>query len=273
MRCPSRTGSLSLVRALDVDASLSLCASRMLFHDGTVNAAGDGFEVRGRAATTGDCTSPMARAATSRASVSGLCAGAALERRSLFAGIGLFDEAFRTLVGLQRVAGTARRRGYRPYGRRSGAPRRARHPVRRASPAAPKQGGPRSRGLPARCWCPSSRSMPRRGTPKNVSRREARAASRARPFARETPRVSSAQRSRRIPVGRCCPDPAVRVAALLADGRAPRGRTRGTPRRAGTARARPAAPARSRGAARRPSTRASPSTPSATSLRDRGRAT
>jgi GT2 family glycosyltransferase len=85
----------ALVRALDADASLSLCASRMLFHDGTVNAAGDGFDVRGRGGYNRGLHEPDGPRFDEPRIVFGACAGAALYRRSLFADIGLFDEAFR----------------------------------------------------------------------------------------------------------------------------------------------------------------------------------
>jgi GT2 family glycosyltransferase len=84
-----------LVGALEDDPSLSLAASRMLFHDGTVNAAGDAFDLRGRGGYNRGLHEPDGPRFDEPRIVFGACAGAALYRRSLFADIGLFDEAFR----------------------------------------------------------------------------------------------------------------------------------------------------------------------------------
>jgi GT2 family glycosyltransferase len=84
----------ALVEALDADSSLSLCASRMLFHDGTVNAAGDGFDVRGRGGYNRGLHEPDGPRFDEPRIVFGACAGAALYRRTLFDDIGLFDERF-----------------------------------------------------------------------------------------------------------------------------------------------------------------------------------
>lgn len=84
----------ALVSALDDDPSISLGASRMLFPDGTVNAVGDSFDVRGRGGYNRGLHEADGPAFDEPRIVFGACAGAAIYRRSLFADIGLFDEAF-----------------------------------------------------------------------------------------------------------------------------------------------------------------------------------
>jgi hypothetical protein len=84
----------ALVTALD-DDTISLAASRMLFADGTVNAAGDAFDVRGRGGYNRGLHEPDGPRFDEPRLVFGACAGAAIYRRALFADIGLFDEAFR----------------------------------------------------------------------------------------------------------------------------------------------------------------------------------
>jgi GT2 family glycosyltransferase len=83
----------ALVRALD-DDTISLGASRMLFPDGTVNAVGDSFDVRGRGGYNRGLHELDGPRFDESRIVFGACAGAAIYRRSLFADIGLFDEAF-----------------------------------------------------------------------------------------------------------------------------------------------------------------------------------
>lgn len=83
----------ALVAALD-DATISLGASRMLFPDGTVNAVGDSFDVRGRGGYNRGLHELDGAQFDEPRIVFGACAGAAIYRRSLFADIGLFDEAF-----------------------------------------------------------------------------------------------------------------------------------------------------------------------------------
>jgi GT2 family glycosyltransferase len=85
----------ALVAALDGDPTISLGASRMLFPDGTVNAVGDSFDVRGRGGYNRGLHEPDGPRFDEPRIVFGACAGAAIYRRSLFADIGLFDEAFR----------------------------------------------------------------------------------------------------------------------------------------------------------------------------------
>jgi GT2 family glycosyltransferase len=85
----------ALVTALDDDPSISLGASRMLFPDGSVNAAGDAFDLRGRGGYNRGLHEPDGARFDEPRLVFGACAGAAIYRRSLFADIGLFDEAFR----------------------------------------------------------------------------------------------------------------------------------------------------------------------------------
>jgi GT2 family glycosyltransferase len=84
----------ALVRALDADSSLSFAASRMLFPSGAVNAAGDGFDLRGRGGYNRGLGDPDGPAFDEPRLVFGACAGAALYRRSLFDDVGLFDERF-----------------------------------------------------------------------------------------------------------------------------------------------------------------------------------
>jgi GT2 family glycosyltransferase len=84
----------ALAGALDDDPSISLGASRMLFPDGTINAAGDGFDARGRGGYNRGLNEPDGPRFDEPRLVFGACAGAAIYRRSLFADIGLFDEAF-----------------------------------------------------------------------------------------------------------------------------------------------------------------------------------
>jgi GT2 family glycosyltransferase len=85
----------ALAGALDDDPAISLAASRMLFHDGSVNAAGDAFDIRGRGGYNRGLHEPDGPRFDEPRLVFGACAGAAIYRRSLFADIGLFDEAFR----------------------------------------------------------------------------------------------------------------------------------------------------------------------------------
>lgn len=83
----------ALVRALDRDPSISFAASRMLFTDGRgVNAAGDGFDVRGRGGYNRGIFEPDGPRFDEPRIVFGACAGAAIYRRSLFDDIGVFAE-------------------------------------------------------------------------------------------------------------------------------------------------------------------------------------
>ena len=66
----------------------------MLFPDGTVNAVGDSFDVRGRGGYNRGLHEQDGPQFDEPRIVFGACAGAAIYRRSLFADIGLFDEAF-----------------------------------------------------------------------------------------------------------------------------------------------------------------------------------
>ena len=82
-----------LVAALERDPEISFAASRMLFTDGRgINAAGDGFDVRGRGGYNRGIREPDGPRFDEPRIVFGACAGAALYRRGLFHDIGLFDE-------------------------------------------------------------------------------------------------------------------------------------------------------------------------------------
>jgi GT2 family glycosyltransferase len=83
----------ALVEALERDPALSFAASRMLFTgERGVNAAGDGFDVRGRGGYNRGIREPDGPRFDEPRIVFGACAGAALYRRTLFHDIGLFDE-------------------------------------------------------------------------------------------------------------------------------------------------------------------------------------
>ncbi|MEY2518153.1 MAG: hypothetical protein QOJ89_5517 [bacterium] len=83
----------AMVDALERDPGLSLAASRMIFTgDRGMNAAGDGFDVRGRGGYNRGIREPDGPRFDEPRIVFGACAGAALYRRSLFHDIGLFDE-------------------------------------------------------------------------------------------------------------------------------------------------------------------------------------
>ncbi len=83
----------AMVDALERDPGLSFAASRMLFTgERGVNAAGDGFDVRGRGGYNRGIREPDGPRFDEPRIVFGACAGAALYRRSLFHDIGLFDE-------------------------------------------------------------------------------------------------------------------------------------------------------------------------------------
>jgi len=83
----------ALVEALERDSALSFAASRMLFTgERGVNAAGDGFDVRGRGGYNRGIREPDGPRFDEPRIVFGACAGAALYRRELFHDIGLFDE-------------------------------------------------------------------------------------------------------------------------------------------------------------------------------------
>ena len=83
----------ALVDALERDSALSFAASRMLFTgERGVNAAGDGFDVRGRGGYNRGIREPDGPRFDEPRIVFGACAGAALYRRTLFHDIGLFDE-------------------------------------------------------------------------------------------------------------------------------------------------------------------------------------
>ena len=83
----------ALVEALERDSALSFAASRMLFTgERGVNAAGDGFDVRGRGGYNRGIREPDGPRFDEPRIVFGACAGAALYRRTLFHDIGLFDE-------------------------------------------------------------------------------------------------------------------------------------------------------------------------------------
>ncbi len=83
----------ALVEALERDSGLSFAASRMLFTgERGVNAAGDGFDVRGRGGYNRGIREPDGPRFDEPRIVFGACAGAALYRRTLFHDIGLFDE-------------------------------------------------------------------------------------------------------------------------------------------------------------------------------------
>jgi GT2 family glycosyltransferase len=83
----------AMVEALERDPSLSFAASRMLFTgERGVNAAGDGFDVRGRGGYNRGIREPDGPRFDEPRIVFGACAGAALYRRALFHDIGLFDE-------------------------------------------------------------------------------------------------------------------------------------------------------------------------------------
>jgi hypothetical protein len=83
----------ALVEALERDGELSFAASRMLLTgERGMNAAGDGFDVRGRGGYNRGIREPDGPRFDEPRIVFGACAGAALYRRSLFHDIGLFDE-------------------------------------------------------------------------------------------------------------------------------------------------------------------------------------
>ena len=85
----------ALVEALESDHDVSFAASRMLFTgERGMNAAGDGFDVRGRGGYNRGIREPDGPRFDEPRIVFGACAGAALYRRSLFHDIGLFDEQF-----------------------------------------------------------------------------------------------------------------------------------------------------------------------------------
>ena len=249
----------ALVRALDADASLSLCASRMLFHDGTVNAAGDGFDVRGRGGYNRGLHEPDGPRFDEPRIVFGACAGAALYRRALFADIGLFDEAFRLSWEDVDIDLRARSRDTAACTcptRWCTTPGRVIRSSRASRWSAATRRGSLFAAFRPRCCCPSSRSFrcarPTRRTPPARARA---AGSHAWPRSyarRRAPRAGAAPSYAVFPCGRCCRSCCPSPSPTRGRARAPRGRTRGTPRRAGTAHARPAEPARSRGVARGP---------------------
>jgi GT2 family glycosyltransferase len=83
----------AMAGALERDSGLSFAASRMLFTgERGINAAGDGFDVRGRGGYNRGIREPDGPRFDEPRIVFGACAGAALYRRSLFHDIGLFDE-------------------------------------------------------------------------------------------------------------------------------------------------------------------------------------
>ena len=148
---PSRAGAEALVGALGDDPTISLGASRMLFPDGTVNAAGDAFDVRGRGGYNRGIREPDGPRFDEPRIVFGACAGAALYRRALFHDIGLFDEQLFLLVGGRRPRSARRARGtslpVRP--RRGGAARSgSSSDASRLGARAPQQGLACMRGLP-----------------------------------------------------------------------------------------------------------------------------
>jgi GT2 family glycosyltransferase len=83
----------ALADALESDRDVSFAASRMLFTgERGMNAAGDGFDVRGRGGYNRGIREPDGPRFDEPRIVFGACAGAAIYRRSLFDDIGLFDE-------------------------------------------------------------------------------------------------------------------------------------------------------------------------------------
>jgi GT2 family glycosyltransferase len=210
----------ALVRALDADASISLGASRMRFPDGTVNAVGDSFDVRGRGGYNRGLHEPDGAAFDEPRIVFGACAGAAIYRRSLFADIGLFDEAFRLSwedVDLDLRALLAGHRClYIPdevvqhaQGSSSGASRRALERRNKAWLAL--------RGLPLPLLVPFLALVPlREAYEARVAREGVRGwLERVEPFVREAPRAARWRRtvSRRVPLRELWP--------LLASGSQP----------------------------------------------------
>jgi GT2 family glycosyltransferase len=90
---PEPSWLAALVEALERDREVSFAASRMLFTgERGMNAAGDGFDVRGRGGYNRGIREPDGPRFDEPRIVFGACAGAALYRRSLFNDIGLFDE-------------------------------------------------------------------------------------------------------------------------------------------------------------------------------------
>jgi GT2 family glycosyltransferase len=197
----------ALVGALDADPSISLGASRMLFPDGTVNAAGDSFDVRGRGGYNRGLHEQDGPQFDEPRIVFGACAGAAIYRRSLFADIGLFDEAFRLSwedVDLDLRAVLAGHRClYVPdavvrhaQGSSSGASRLALERRNKAWLAL--------RGLPAPLLLPFLALVPlREAYEARVAREGVRGwVQRIEPFVREAPRAARWRRtvSRRLPL-------------------------------------------------------------------------
>ena len=150
----------ALVEALERDSGLSFAASRMLFTgERGVNAAGDGFDVRGRGGYNRGIREPDGPRFDEPRIVFGACAGAALYRRTLFHDIGLFDEQFFLSwedVDLDlRAALAGHRCLYVPT--RDRAPRPGRVVGRVACRArAPQQGHPGAQGPSA----PAARALP-----------------------------------------------------------------------------------------------------------------
>jgi GT2 family glycosyltransferase len=195
------------VVALDADPAISLGASRMLFPDGTVNAAGDSFDVRGRGGYNRGLHEQDGPQFDEPRIVFGACAGAAIYRRSLFADIGLFDEAFRLSwedVDLDLRAVLAGHRClYVPdavvqhaQGSSSGASRLALERRNKAWLAL--------RGLPAPLLLPFLALVPlREAYEARVAREGVRGwVQRIEPFVREAPRAARWRRtvSRRLPL-------------------------------------------------------------------------
>lgn len=90
---PDKRWLEELVRGLEVDEGIGICASKMLCYESTlIDSAGDGLSRMLKGFKIGEGTSSVRR--NCRGYVFGACAGAALYRRKMLELIGFLDEDF-----------------------------------------------------------------------------------------------------------------------------------------------------------------------------------
>ena len=185
----------ALVDALERDSDLSFAASRMLFTgERGVNAAGDGFDVRGRGGYNRGIREPDGPRFDEPRIVFGACAGAALYRRSAVPRHRPLRRAALPLMGGRRPR-SARRAGRPPLpvrAHRGRAPRPGRVVGRLACSArAPQQGHPRAQGPAAAAAraLPHAAARARGLRDARRPRGRARLPAPARPYASEAPRA------------------------------------------------------------------------------------